>query len=436
MARGHYNISVVRDTAELAALKPQWDELFISSPSASPPLRWEWISEWWRVFGTAYGDGGRGLRVLTVRRESHLVGVLPLYEQCVGHPLFSPRILRFISSGVAEFEETCAEYTNLLFAPEHLEPCIESLGEFILRSREVSWDELHLTEMPDDTPLLGLSKTLSGSGRIVKALSPGVCHISDLRGGWEGYLQHLSSGTRYKARKIVRDSEKAGMAFDIAQTSDDAERFFDQLVELHRARWTSEGKPGSFAPRHAQFHRALAIALVPKQEVILARLSFEGAPLALLYGHRVGKKFDCYQCGTSLETSAVRSPGTAVSLRLMKYLSEQGVTTYDHLAGSNEFKQNYAKHSRPLVNLTAYRPSLKSAAHVAGYFVQRAGRKAVKSLLGIFAGADSSSVIKSPIHRQNLAPGPEISRQPAAPETPKTHTTVGADQRRNWAEDE
>ena len=44
-----------------------------ASPTASPPLRWEWLRQWWRVYGPVYG--GRGLRIVTVHRGGHLIAL-------------------------------------------------------------------------------------------------------------------------------------------------------------------------------------------------------------------------------------------------------------------------------------------------------------------------------------------------------------------------
>jgi hypothetical protein len=54
-------VHVVRDVGELEGLKAEWKALFEISPTASPPLRWEWIREWWRIFGPVYPEPGHGL---------------------------------------------------------------------------------------------------------------------------------------------------------------------------------------------------------------------------------------------------------------------------------------------------------------------------------------------------------------------------------------
>ncbi|MDB5293879.1 MAG: hypothetical protein JWL69_5120, partial [Phycisphaerales bacterium] len=107
---------VIRDVWEWDRLEPEWDKLFAHSPAASPPLQFRWLREWWQVYGPVYGDGGRGLRVIVVRRDGRLIGALPLYEQHAGIGPLMVRRLGFISTGEAEFEETCPENLDLLYA--------------------------------------------------------------------------------------------------------------------------------------------------------------------------------------------------------------------------------------------------------------------------------------------------------------------------------
>ncbi|HTE17628.1 MAG TPA: hypothetical protein VK689_04515, partial [Armatimonadota bacterium] len=118
-------LRVVSDEREWDALEGEWNELFDASPTASPPLRFEWLREWWRLFGPVYGDRGSGLRVYTVRRESQLIGALPLYVGASSRLPMAPRRLGFLSTGEAEAEETCATYLDLLHLPGAAAECLE-----------------------------------------------------------------------------------------------------------------------------------------------------------------------------------------------------------------------------------------------------------------------------------------------------------------------
>ena len=54
-------VRVIRRDPEFDSLEPEWQDLFGRSPTRSTPLRWEWMREWWRIYGPAYGDRRDGL---------------------------------------------------------------------------------------------------------------------------------------------------------------------------------------------------------------------------------------------------------------------------------------------------------------------------------------------------------------------------------------
>ena len=89
------------------------------------PLRWEWLRQWWRVYGPVYG--GRGLRIVTVRRGGHLIGALPLYLH-IGHrsPVWA-HYLGFLSMGESRSEATRPEYLDLLHAPGEARACRDAM---------------------------------------------------------------------------------------------------------------------------------------------------------------------------------------------------------------------------------------------------------------------------------------------------------------------
>src|SRR4051812_16870994 len=91
---------VVQTEAEWDAMRPDWEALYAASPTASPPLDFAWLRNWWDVYGHVYGAGG--LRIISVWRGSQLLGVLPLYMSGRADNPLAVRCLRFISTGEAE----------------------------------------------------------------------------------------------------------------------------------------------------------------------------------------------------------------------------------------------------------------------------------------------------------------------------------------------
>jgi CelD/BcsL family acetyltransferase involved in cellulose biosynthesis len=77
----------------------------------------------------------------------------------------------------------------------------------------------------------------------------------------------------------------------------------------------------------------------------------------------------------------MRSAGAGLHLANMKYLLERGVVHYDHLAGFNQYKQDYAKMRRNLAGLTIAKPTIRAAIQDAVSYSRRAARK-IASLIG------------------------------------------------------
>ena len=371
---------VVRDTVGWDALRPDWDALHADSPAASPPLKWEWLRRWWQVYGDHYGAPGGGLRLLTVWRASRLIGVLPLYLGLRGR-LLPARRLGFLSSGEAEFEETCPDYMDLLHAPGEADVCLREAAAWLDAPGE-RWDELVLNDVSADSALLTLPTHLRERTGEATVGPRGICPVADLSGGFEAYLKRLSPKVRQHARQYLRGAERAGLTFEVAAGAEEADAYFDQLVALHQARWTAAGRPGCFAARRfTEFHRGLARAWVPTGEALLARLSAGERPVALLYGFAVRGKFDFYQSGIDLAAvEGVRSPGAAVQLLLMRHLAERGFTTFDFLRGNAQYKTTLSTGERPLASVRVERPNVRRALRrISGLArrVVRAGRAAV-----------------------------------------------------------
>jgi CelD/BcsL family acetyltransferase involved in cellulose biosynthesis len=373
---------LIRDAAHLDELEREWGALFDVAPTASPPLRWEWVREWWRIYGPIYGDGGRGLRLITVRRGADLVGVLPLYQRSTSGP-WGSRQLRFISTGAADFEETSTEYLDLLHAPQESRACIEVISQIL---STLKWDEVYLSDMSSQSPLLSSRGRLENWFRKPRELAAGPCYLFDISGGFDAYLGRLSHENRRQARKLLRAVDQVGMTFELANDGETIEQCFDQMVTLHKQRWATIGKPGSFALRHAEFHRSMARLLAPCGAVILARLALEGTPFAVVYGHRVGEKVYCYQQGVVPESKVLRSPGTAAWLLLMRTMAEQGVTLFDHQTGMTTFKERFSTGEHPLAELRVVKPTFRYLATKSGDLVRRAISKAARLIKKSLAG--------------------------------------------------
>src|SRR5919112_776950 len=91
----HLRITVLERDHDFAALKEEWEELYRSSPLATPFQSWAWLYSWWEYYGENYE-----LRLIVLRNGDLLVGIIPLMLE--RRWLFFGRLL-FIGSGVSDY---------------------------------------------------------------------------------------------------------------------------------------------------------------------------------------------------------------------------------------------------------------------------------------------------------------------------------------------
>ena len=371
-------VEIIRDETAWNALESEWNVLFDSSPTAAPPLRWEWLQTWWRVYGFKYAARGldSGLRIHLVWRGDTLIGALPLYIR-KRSSLLQPRRLCFLSTGEDEAEELCAEHLNLLHLPGKADACMAALLPVLQNAPEGDWDELVLGPLPLTSPLAAWQGEFTGETALFAVAEGGPCFIADISGGLEAYMQRLSKNSRQLARKRLNGATKAGARLEVATDARMAREVMTDVEALHQARWEAQGKPGCFAsPRFTQFHAALTESGSEDGYAIVARLVCENETVAAMLGYVAGNKFDSYVAGAKLdEEGLVQSPGIVLHLRLKEYLAERGIELYDHLSGTMRYKQQYTTEELPSLTLTRVRPSLRSRAGRASGLLHRVGSK-------------------------------------------------------------
>ncbi len=348
-------VSVIHDVAAWDGIRKDWDELYAVSPTAATTLDFVWLRNWWRIYAPVYGAGG--LRIITLWRGAVLVGAFPLYIACAKGSALAVRCLRLVSTGEQEYEEICPDYLDLLHRPGEDVACAQATWAAI---DGMAWDTLELLDLPKDSPLMrGLEFfPQRGRGRII---ARGGCPIANIDGDFERYLTQLSSKTRMRARQEIRKAKQSGVVLELANEAN-AEACFDDLIRLHQARWTAEGKPGCFsAPRFTEFHRSLLQEWLSSGRLILARLTHDGKAYVALYGFVTGAKFDLYQLGvSSIQGTNIHSPGTLANLLLMAKLADRGVTRYDFLRGNSEFKKSLTTEHRDLVCFQSRQANLRA----------------------------------------------------------------------------
>lgn len=222
---GQYGVSeaaIIADSEGLRELEEEWRDLYHDAPLATPYQSWAWLYSWWEHYGEGYE-----LRLVTIRVDDLLVGVLPLMlERGTGR-------LLFLGSGITNHLDVVAR--------NGWEEEVGRAGAEALRGMR-SWRVADLWQLRPEAAAWYLYRSWD-KHRL--AVWQGSCQMLDLEAGWEELLSSLSQKFRSNVRRALRRAEQDGGHWEPAppELAEEAAR---TLVALHRESW--EGR--EIGPEH------------------------------------------------------------------------------------------------------------------------------------------------------------------------------------------
>jgi CelD/BcsL family acetyltransferase involved in cellulose biosynthesis len=208
-------VGVLTSTQGFAAIEEEWEDLYHSSPLATPFQSWAWLYSWWEFYGE-----GHELRLLTVRNgEGLLVGIIPLMlerRRGLGRMLF-------IGTGLTDHHD--------MLARTGWEDEVSEAGSLALRQMD-SWQLADLQQLRPDAAAWGILRRWDGPR--IRVWQDG-CPVVDVK-PWNELLTSLSRNLRSTVRRTLRRAEADGVRRKTAEETN-AEEAAQRLVALHREAW-------------------------------------------------------------------------------------------------------------------------------------------------------------------------------------------------------
>jgi CelD/BcsL family acetyltransferase involved in cellulose biosynthesis len=315
----------VTTVARLEALAPAWQDLWRRAPGATPFQSPVWLIPWWREIG------GGDLRVLVVRQDGRMVGLLPMYLQHNGANA------KLLPLGIA-----ISDYLDGLFQ-EGMEVLA---GEAMLRhlGERDDWRRCELHPLRSGSPLLAARRP-AGCGDEILAFEP--CLVVEVPRGARELKDVLPSKIRENLGYFRRRAERVGqVSFETATAASLAE-FIAALFRLHDARWQQLEQPGVLAdPAIRRFHRAAAPLLHRAGLLRLHALRLDERIVAIMYAMAASCRTYCYLCSFDPEFAAL-SPGTLILGHSVWQAVREGAREIDFLRGQERFKYFWGVRERP-----------------------------------------------------------------------------------------
>ncbi|MBL7069003.1 MAG: GNAT family N-acetyltransferase [Candidatus Omnitrophica bacterium] len=353
------------DERDIKGLREKWDALFDKSAIKDNIfLTFDWVITWWGIYGE-----GKKLFVITIEKDSRLIGIAPLYVKLAPQGFKELRFLGDI--------EICPDHLGFIWEEKHKEIVVQGVVDY-LKSNAGEWDVIDfigIREEEEET----IKKRFKMAGLIAQGKPYTVCPYVELPGKWDDYLRTFSSNRsswiRRRTRVLLKDLEGSFLTHKDMGSIEDAHR---HLVYLHQSRWNDRDlRGGCFSSkRFTEFHKAISRILAQSNSLILNFLKVKEEVVAALYGFRRNGKIYFYQSGFD-ERWNKYSVGSVIMSQSIKQAIDSQCSEYDMLRGDDAYKDIWAKKRRKDFRIQAFNNNLKGYA----LFALRNSAGTVKSLI-------------------------------------------------------
>ncbi len=338
----------------LAPLRPGspvpawWDPLHTASGSDSLFLSAAWLQTWVDLYGADF----QGTWVHWEEDGRVVAGCL-LVERVVWVRNIPFRSLYLNATGHAIEPTPLAEFNDVLHLPGHDQAFVADLAGLL---QERAWGRLVLCGHERHGAADRLPALLTGAHteRFCKAAPYVDLAALDDR----PFTETLTGKAGTQVRRNRREFDARLGEITVRRAADLAEAlaFFDQMRDLHLARWNRLEKATSLStPAVVAFHRRLIEALFAGGQAEMLRVGSAAQPIGFLYNFVVRGKVSMFQSGFAYEPSSKWSPGLLTHALAIEHYRARGLREYDFLSGDAQYKRTLSNGVRELSWTTVYR---------------------------------------------------------------------------------
>jgi len=367
-------IEEIGDTVRLKSLANKWNNILSQSESDSIFLTWEWVFNWWQVYGN-----GKELRVLVVKdQQEDIVAIAPFY-------VHTKRFLRGLSVNEIRFlgtgEDVSPDYLDFIIKKGFENEAINTLVEYL--AVKDGWDVINLTDMLSTSlNVKAIRNVAADHGLVINSSERAICPYIRLLPDWDKYINSLSNNMRFNIRRRMRNLEKDFRTrYFVWQDMEGLEYAMGRLSSLHHKRWEQKGAEHSFSSKqYNAFHQMVAREFALKGWLQLSCLELNDEIVAILYDYRYGNKIYYYQGG--FDPSLYKySPGLVLRAYVIQKAIKDGIEEIDLLKGGYEHKYKWTEYDRQTINLTIGKNNLRSKIFFFDAFRKPQMKAAIKKIL-------------------------------------------------------
>ena len=255
------------------------------------------------------------------------------------------------------------------------------LGVAVLDHLLEAADYIDFGPLHRDGPLfVALTEAAAVRGHRVVVEPRGGDAFVALIGGWETARQHISRNQQQQAARKMRQLQQLGeLTYEVQRGGPEFLRILEECFELETKGWKGvDGAPMKMDPHTYTFYKELALASAEAGRFALYLLRLDGRLIAFEYCLRAQGKIDMLKLSFDPEY-AKYSPGNVLRLLLLQDEADRGEIHSYHMGRPSEWKERWATHIAPLVQLRIYGHRFWSTS---AYWSGPALKRAVKSVPG------------------------------------------------------
>jgi CelD/BcsL family acetyltransferase involved in cellulose biosynthesis len=307
----------------LESLVDEWRQLEMRcrvTPFQSP----EWLLPWWTFF--AHGD----LRVITVRRDGMLCGLLPLLIERTGD---GSRVTLLGTGNTdhldALVDHHCREVTTAVM--------MNAVAESLSPQDWCDFEQLAASSPLMTTPAPFSCHWDCEQCAVCPTLALTPCTGSEL----------LSPRRAGEVRYAMRRLSRLGEAKVEIVRRDGLEEALGALCALHQARWHARGHSGVLgAAEVRRFLERVAVGFLERDELRFYTLCLDERIVAAHLGfQRRGRRF--YYIGGFDPALRALSVGSVLLAHAIADAAAEGATEFDFLRGAESYKYRWGACDQP-----------------------------------------------------------------------------------------
>jgi CelD/BcsL family acetyltransferase involved in cellulose biosynthesis len=355
-------LTLIDSFEEIVAMASSWNNLLTQSGCNSIFLTWDWLYTWSKYFL----DSNRKLFILALYRKGKLIGLAPWCIRKIKKRFFSIRQIEFLGT-----PETGSDYLDILAIrgkEKHVSECIYA---YLFGEGHKLWDSMLLQDIPSDSLfMLHFMNKLRNDGKYAQLVEGCFCPISILPPSDDNFFAQLSPNRREQFRRHYRLLQKRGdLNHHTCYLDNGSEEAFHRFLTLYKPRW-GRTQDQRFYNHLIEF----ATRCGPRSGAQLDFLTVEGADVAAVLHFRYDKSLLMYLMAVDKNFDKKISVGNVLIGLCIKKAISNGITVYDFLKGSEEYKFHWANHGRRMLKLNLYQRRVGALAVAFGKMVREAGK--------------------------------------------------------------